>query len=66
MIDVVLFSSSYFNALFGSEKLGELGSRIKTLKLVLLKDLLVSKLFLKDEPQQGQLSLGRENWQLIS
>lgn len=60
----VLFSSSYFNVLCGGENLAELGSRIKSLKLVLLKDLLVREVFLKEEPQQGKFSLGRENWQL--
>lgn len=64
MTDVVLYSNSCFNALFGSENLAELGSRIQILKLALLKDLLVSKVFLKEDPQQGKFSLGRENWQL--
>lgn len=64
MTDVVLFSSSYFNALFGSENLAELGSRIKSLKVVLLKDLLVSKVFLKEEPQQGKFSLAGKSGSL--
>lgn len=64
MTDVVLFSSFYFNALFGSENLAELGSRIKSLKVVLLKDLLVSKVFLKEEPQQGKFSLAGKSGSL--